>query len=300
MKPGILLLALFAVTAAILAAPRLIPQADPGTRELESDGRTRTYVVRHPEKTKGDLKLPVLIVLHGGGGNAKNAEEMTQLTPFAAKNNFIVVYANGTGARRSPFLTWNSGNCCAYAYENKVDDIDFISKMIDALVKDENADPKRIYVTGMSNGGMMTHRVGVELSDKVAAIAPVAAALNCDLQTGSPVPILMIHGDADQHVLIGGGKTTKGVEADRIDTSLEHGVAWWLKRNKNSSEGETIQEGILTTTTHTGKAPVKTVVIGGEGHTWPGGKAWRNAADQPTQEVSANRLIWDFVKQFER
>ena len=299
MKPGILLLALFAVTAAIFAAPRLIPQADPGLRALESDGRTRTYVVRHPEKTKADQKLPVLIVLHGGGGSAKNAEEMTQLTPFAAKNNFNVVYANGTGARRSPFLTWNSGNCCDYAYERRVDDIDFISKMIDALVKDENADPQRIYVTGMSNGGMMTHRVGVELSDKVAAIAPVAA-LNCDLKAGSPVPILMIHGDADQHVLIGGGKTTKGVESERVDLSMAEGVKWWLKRNGNDSEAASTLQGILTLTTYSGKFPVHTAVIAGEGHTWPGGQAWRNAADQPTQQVSANQLIWDFVKQFER
>lgn len=300
MKPGILLLALFAVTAAIFAAPRLSPQADPDTRELRSDGRTRTYVVRHPEKTKSDKKLPVLIALHGGGGNAKNAEEMTQLTPFAAKNNFIVVYANGTGARRSPFLTWNSGNCCDYAYEKRVDDIDFISKMIDALVKDENADPQRIYVTGMSNGGMMTHRVGVELSDKVAAIAPVAAALNCDLKSGSPVPILMIHGDADQHVLIGGGKTTKGVESERVDLSMAEGVKWWLKRNGNDAKAVSSRQGILTLTTYGGTFPVQTAVIAGEGHTWPGGQAWRNAADQPTQEVSANQLIWDFVKQFER
>ncbi len=263
-------------------------------RELEHDGRTRTYVVRRPANASAQAKLPVIIALHGGGGNAANVERMSGLTPFAHAKGVMVVYPNGTSGGGSNMLTWNAGRCCAYAMRNNVDDVGFLSKMIDQLVKNEGADPKRIYVTGMSNGGMMTHRLAVEIGEKLAGAAPIAGALNSPLQAGSPVPIIMIHGTADEHVLLAGGQPKQTLAGPRIDRSMQDGIDFWRERNQASDDPTSKTEGRLTLTTYPGKNPVATAIIEGEGHTWPGGRAGSPRGDRPGQDVNANELMWAF------
>ena len=101
-----------------LAPTRSVAQSDskhPGT--LESGGRTRTYFVHTPPGFQGDEKLPLVMVLHGGGGNADNAEKMSGMSDKADAANFLVVYPDGTGGMGEHFHTWNSGNCCALRRE---------------------------------------------------------------------------------------------------------------------------------------------------------------------------------------
>lgn len=278
----------------VLAAAALQPEPR-GQITVRHDGRDRTALIRIPPQAAAGQRLPALIVLHGGGGSGANAERMTQLTPFSAQKGFIVAYPNGTGAPGTPFLTWNAGRCCAFAMENQVDDVGFISGLIDRLVQDHSADPRRIFVTGMSNGGMMSHRVGVELGSKVAGIIPVAGALNCPLASGKPVSVLMIHGDADDHVLLAGGKPKVGIASSREDRSMQEALDYWVKRNGASPAPQVKTDRLSTTTTHPGPHPVASVVIKGEGHTWPGGRPGSRRGDIPTQNVSANELIWEFM-----
>jgi polyhydroxybutyrate depolymerase len=137
---------------------------------LQHDGRERRYLIHD---YSGDKPAPVVFVLHGGGGHPENAENMSQFDVIAAREKLIVVYPGGTGGMPGGrLLTWNAGHCCAYARENNVDDVGFIRTIIDGLVASGRADPKRIYVTGMSNGAMMSHRLARELPDRIAAIAP--------------------------------------------------------------------------------------------------------------------------------
>ncbi|MFP5356346.1 MAG: alpha/beta hydrolase family esterase, partial [Gemmatimonadota bacterium] len=149
---------------------------------LSHDGRTRRYVVRVPARiARSNALVPMVIVLHGGGGNASNAESMTGFTRKAEREGFIVVYPEGTARGRVPLLTWNAGHCCGHAMEQRVDDVGFINALIDKLQSTHRIDPDRIYVTGMSNGGMMSHRLGIELSQRIAAIGPVVGAVFGDL-----------------------------------------------------------------------------------------------------------------------
>ena len=143
-----------------------------GEERLDLGGRMQGFLVHD---YSGGKTAPVVILLHGGGGNAENTVNMTQFDVIAAREHLITVYPDGAGQTR--LLAWNSSHCCSYARENKVDDVGFISAIIDTLTASHRADPKGIYITGMSNGGMMTHVIGEKLSLKVAAIAPVVGAV---------------------------------------------------------------------------------------------------------------------------
>jgi len=135
-------------------------------------GRLRSYILRLPPAMPPG-GVPLVLVLHGGGGNGVNAESMTDFTSLARAKGFIVAYPDGSARGRGGLLTWNAGHCCGYAMQSNVDDVGFLSALIDDLRSRYPIDSKRVYVTGISNGAMMAHRVGRELPQKVAAIAPV-------------------------------------------------------------------------------------------------------------------------------
>ena len=195
-----------ALSACASAPP---PAADtPGvitTERMVRGALTRTYQVHD---FSGGKKAPMVIVMHGGGGNAANAIMMTQFDVIGRREHLIVVYPDGSAGPLVPNLeTWNSGHCCAQAMRNKVDDIGFLSAVIDKMVAAGKADPKRVYATGMSNGGMESHRLGIELGDKIAAIAPVVGALFGDEDPPKrAVPALIINGADDRIVPREGGR----------------------------------------------------------------------------------------------
>jgi polyhydroxybutyrate depolymerase len=155
---------------------------------LRHDGRVRTYLVHLPASYSKDKTWPLVLVLHGGGGNGEQVAKMTGFSRKADQEGFIAVYPNGTGLWQNRFLTWNAGNCCAYAYENRIDDVGFIRALIGQLRKDYAVDDRRIYAAGISNGGMMSYRLACGLSDLIAAIGPVAGAQNIDCKPAQPSP----------------------------------------------------------------------------------------------------------------
>ena len=161
---------------------------------------TRRYLVRAPGGlTRTSAPIPLVIVLHGGGGNAENAEQMTGFTRKVEPERVLVVYPEGIGRFKTRPLNWNVGHCCGHALEKRVDDVGFISALIDKLSARYPVDPARIYVTGMSNGAMMSHRIGSELSPRIAAIAPVVGALfGDDAPPPRAVSALMINGLLDK------------------------------------------------------------------------------------------------------
>jgi polyhydroxybutyrate depolymerase len=272
---------------------------------LTHAGMTRTYrlyiptlyVVQKPEA------VPLVIVLHGGGGNAENAALVTGFSQKANKEGFIVVYPNGTSwIGRNIFLTWNSGNCCGYALENNIDDVGFIKALIEKLKQELPVDPKRIYVTGISNGAMMSYRLACELSDIIAAIGPVAGALNVkDCRPAHPVSVVIFHGMNDVHVRYNGGKSLKMAEnRERTDTPVSYAVSFWTKNNRCSATPETEEKGRLIKKLYTGGLSGTEVLfytIKGGGHAWPGGKKTGYIdADEPIYGVPATDLLWEFFK----
>lgn len=274
---------------------------------LTHDGRERRYLVHD---FSGGRTAPVVIVMHGGGGNAENAINMTQFDVIGARERLIIVYPDGTARRPGVrLLTWNAGNCCAAALEDKVDDVGFLSAMIDRLVQSGRADPTRVYVTGMSNGGMMSHRAGRELSGKIAGIAPVVGALfGGEPQPSGAVPALIIVGATDRVVPNAGGPLQlRGAIGDRsaADKPTAPAIAqaeYWAQAN-GCGQPQTTRTAASVKTTWSGcrsGADVVYQLVANNGHSWPGGRPGREGADVPTQAFNASEEIWTFFSRQQR
>lgn len=283
-------------------AGKAVPE--PAQRQyITHDGLKRSYVARAPDEAlQGRQRVPLVIVLHGGGGNAANAEAMTGFTAKARKEGFIVAYPEGSSRRGDKLLTWNAGHCCGYAMENRVDDAGFINALIDKLIADYPVDPERVYATGMSNGGMMTHRLGIELSHRIAAIAPVVATLFGDeRRPPHPVSALMINDMLDASVPHRGGPPG-GRFANAWDgTPAKPAVAqaqFWAAANGCADDPAQQERGTVIVRQYrcpAGRA-VEIHLLRDNGHAWPGGQAGSRLGDTPSAALNATEVIWDFFK----
>jgi polyhydroxybutyrate depolymerase len=298
-----LILAVVATAITLDAQGRRGAVADSAERTMSHGGRQRTYLV-HDFGRGGPA--PLVIVLHGGGGNAANAVKMTGFDRVAAREGLIAVYPDGTAGRaRGRLLTWNAGHCCASAMEAKVDDVGFIGAIIDTLVSSGRADATRVYVTGMSNGGMMTQRLGRELSSKIAAIAPVVGALFGDEPPPqAPMPAFIIVGAEDQTVPPGGGSLKLRLllgSASSADRDVAPAIAqatYWARHNGCGEPVRThtaVSDKAEWTACRSG-APVIFHSVAGSGHAWPGGEPGRAGAAQPTKAFDATEEMWAFFK----
>lgn len=152
----LVLLAMISPTMGCRARPASQGDTIAGRQVIRHDGRDRTYVVRVPvDVGRSRDGVPLVLVLHGGGGNASRAETITGFTDKAEAEGFIVAYPEGT-SRRRPLLTWNAGHCCGYVMEQGVNDAGCISALIDELASRYPVDLDRVFVTGMSNGAPRT------------------------------------------------------------------------------------------------------------------------------------------------
>ncbi len=272
-------------------------------RTLVHGGRERTYLVHDFGRGR---PAPVVVVLHGGGGNAQNAVRMTGFDRIAAREGVIAVYPDGTAGRdRVRLLTWNAGHCCASAMIGKIDDVGFIRAIIDILVSSGRADATRVYVTGMSNGGMMSHRLGRELSTKIAAIAPVVGAVFGDEPPPqSPMPAFIVVGAEDQTVPPAGGPLQlrallgRGSAADRDVAPALAQATYWARHNGCGEPTRTQSTASSKTewTNCRSGAPVVFHSVAGNGHAWPGGEPGRTGAAKPTSAFDATEEMWTFFK----
>lgn len=277
--------------------------AGPIDRSLVHDGLTRTFKVY--DFGRG-TPAPAVIMLHGGGGSADNAMRMSGFNQIAAREGAIAVYPEGTSGRLGlPLLTWNAGHCCAAAMENQVDDVGFIDAVIETLVASGRADDSRIYVTGMSNGAMMAHRLGRELSPKIAAIGPVVGAVFGDEpEPHAPVPAFIVVGADDTVVPPDGGPLQlRGLLGNR--SAADHDVApaaeqatYWSQHNDCGEPRRSSTPAAETTTWAPCRsgAPVVFHRVLDNGHAWPGGEAGRPGAPQPTTAFDASARMWAFFE----
>jgi polyhydroxybutyrate depolymerase len=181
--------------------------------------------------------------------------------------------------------------------ENKVDDVAFIRAMVQKIDRDFGIDRSRIYATGMSNGAMMSYRLGCEAADLFAAIGPVAGALNIPCRPSDEVAVIIFHGTEDLHVPYEGGTGPKSL-VERVDRPVSHAVSTWSAANGCSRETRKTTRGSVIKQSWTGcreGTEVTLYTIEGGGHSWPGGvEPRRSWADPPTQEISASEELWKF------
>jgi|GEM_PF-100307 len=287
---------------------KLLPELERQT--LVHDGRQRSYFVHYPGNRLPAEPKALVLVLHGGGGaDAREMARRTGMNRIADREGFIVVYPMGINGQ------WNDGRGKTFrrAQDNTdVDDVGFISAVIDTLGAKGQADPRRVYATGLSNGGMMTYRLGIELGNRLAAIAAVIANLPETMsgrKPARPLPVLIMNGTDDRMMPWNGGAVrVLGREYGTV-LSTDRTVRYWvgaadlpLKPRTRTLE-DRIQEDRCTVEVDEYREdsnPVEVVLyrINGGGHNLPGG----NTPDRPLllgrkcMDIDGMEAIWSFFK----
>ncbi|MES2797198.1 MAG: PHB depolymerase family esterase [Bacteroidota bacterium] len=267
---------------------------------LTVDNRIRYYLLNLPPNFNEGSDFSLVIALHGGGGKSTQMETDYLLTEKANAANFAIVYPEGVKSDGILKLqTWNAGTCCDYAVENKIDDVKFISLLIDEILKKyPKINPKKVYATGMSNGAMLCYKLACELSNKIAVIAPVAGtmATNERCNPARAMPMLIIHSKLDTKVPYSGGTGIFGYYFPPV----ENGINNWLFNNNCKSDSKTIKNYEKYTLTSWGNCTDNSTIefyfTNDGGHSWPGGLHNREVADEPSKAFIANDIIWEFFK----
>lgn len=263
-----------------------------------SGGIFRTYRLYKPAIYTGTTPRPLILNLHGYTSNANSQQLYSNFMPIADTANFLMVCPQGTkDGSNQPY--WNAGFSTT-----QVNDIAFLSALIDSLDLTYNINLNRVYSTGMSNGGFMSHTLACELSNRITAIASVTGGIfttqygvNC--HPTRPVPVMQIHGTADGTVPFAGNMSQGMMPIDSV-------VKYWVTKNNcnpiatfsnvpntNTSDGCTAEHykyngGNLGSTVELYK------IIGG-GHTWPG---FPFGGVGTNMDINASKEIWRFFNKY--
>lgn len=259
---------------------------------LSHGGRLRRYGLHVPPGAEGVAGMPLLVVLHGGGGSGEQAQLATGLGDRGVRAGFVVAFPDGTGPLRSRLLTWNSGGIATHAADHDVDDVGFLRAVVADVQKRVAIDPTRVFAAGHSNGGMMCHRLAREAADVFRGIAVVAGAMDFTaVDTDAPIAVLLVHGTGDDHVRYEGGapRASIGRSGDREDASVQQAIDYYVARNALRGYPETQRDGKVRCDTYgiaraggESTTPLRLVTLEGGGHTWPGSaEKVRVLADTP-------------------
>jgi len=300
-----------AIVPSILAAILLLGATEACARQTGSpvqmtvqvDDAGRTYLVAAPADT--GVAVPLVIALHGGGGNAQTM--VPRWIETAQREGFAVAFPQGVG--RTPNAgTWNAGGCCGFAMTSGSDDVAFIAAIIDDVARTRRIDPARIYVTGLSNGGMMSHRIGIALAPRIAAIAVVSGAMFGDEPVPLvPLPVLIMHGVRDDIVPFNGGQSPMQLVArsqSRPFREANYAVDFWRKADGCDPTPSNTVNGDVTVETYAGCASSSEVVfyrLASAGHTWPGPVVPEAGLERARyDEIDATEIIWRFFSAHSR
>lgn len=262
------------------------------------DTQYRTYQLHLPLGYNDNESYPLVIALHGGFGAGPQLENQSQLSAKADAEGFIVVYPEGVQNILN-IRTWNGGSCCGYAVNNNIDDVGFISNLIDSLQTDYSVNQSRVYATGMSNGAFLAYKLACELSDKIAAIAPVAGSMNVEVCNPSrPVPVIQIQSKLDDNIPYLGGNGN-GV-SNHYNPPLDSVLNVWATTANCTNANDTTYIGNDFTSVIWSDCDchyqINYYLSEDGGHSWAGGNA-TGIGDPVSNYISANDLMWDFFEQ---
>ncbi len=284
------------------------------------DGQgTRAYAVYIPE-TGGDAgALPAILSLHGGGGSPMMQAATSQLVKLAHQQKTALAFLEGSG----PIQTFNAGACCGYAKDNAVDDVRYVNAVLDDMAVAGIVDMARVYATGFSNGGMMSHRLACAAADRIAGIAAVGGGSGEFDQDANhyytcsptrPLPVLHIHATNDRNYPYEGGPGD-GLSPTHY-YSIDSTIADWRARNNVTAQATEERVTATTTCYHYAVAAQLSLpsarvtlckvdpldvfdeeneIVFGGGHSWPGGvRSISPTSDSPVMDFVANDYIWKF------
>ncbi len=278
-------------------------------QELQVQGRK--VLVHLPAGYDATRPAPLVLAFHGGGGWAEFMadDEKYGLQKKADAAGFVVAFPNGYSKMPGgKFATWNAGGCCGDARDRTVDDVAFVRAAVTAIKGRYSIDASRVFATGMSNGGMMSHRLACEAADVFRAVASVAgtdATANCT--PSRPIAVLHIHAKDDDHVLFNGGA---GPGAFRDESkvmnfvSVPETISRWVQRDHcTASPQRTLEKAGAYCESYSGCAggtQVQLCVTETGGHSWPGAASVRRGKEAASQALDANDVIWRFFEQASR
>jgi polyhydroxybutyrate depolymerase len=271
----------------------------PGERFLMVDGVERRYLMHVPPDWAKQTQGAVILMLHGAGGTPEHAGA-SDLNRYADRKGFLVVYPEGLDH------AWNDGRPIS---GRTADDVAFLSALIDELVQKYSANPRRVYVTGISNGGFMSFTLACRISDKIAGIAPVAASMGVGQMEGChprhSISVMMINGTADPIVRFDGGQTLHGKGSE--SESVRKVVEFWRSQVCGSKQVPVKHESLPDVDRSDGSTvevervqcpdgEVVTYAVKGGGHTWPGTPQYmpRAVVGNVNRDFSASAAIVDF------
>ncbi len=287
--------------------PNIMTPSRSRAESLESGGLKRTYRLYIPDSLPNDPPVPLVFVFHGGGSNALEAEGMSKFSRIAFREKFIVAYPDGVGHN------FNDGRTGAdlAPHSDNVDDVAFVEDMFAAINAKHPIDPRRIYSTGISNGGMMSHYLAARITHRIAAIAPVvggiAEPVAANFHPSEPVSVLIIQGTADPIVFYHGGKVQGGDRGSIIDT--DKAVQVWIEKNGcrktpvvSEIPDQEFDDGchVFVSKWSGGRddSEVWLYRVDGGGHTWPNGPQYlpEERIGKLCRDFDASETIWDFFK----
>ncbi len=307
------------VLAVIYLASFLLPVARAQRASFVLESLKRSYRIHIPPYFDKSVSVPLVIVLHGRGGNGEGMILVTRkgFNVLADRDGFIAVYPDGIG------LNWNDGRMDEEAndraHRENIDDVGFISALIDTMIIDYNTDPKRIYVTGISNGAIMSYRLACELSDKITAIAPVDGnipyLLPHECSPSRHVSVLAINNTEDPIVPFEGGNIYGSIHKVNLGKvlSVDESIRFWVDHNLCSTtpvvtnvpdsdpeDGTSVTRKLFRN--NNDGTEVVLYAIDGGGHTWPGGFQYLPAfiIGKTCRDIDANEVIWSFFKKHSR
>jgi polyhydroxybutyrate depolymerase len=264
------------------------------------DGETREYQVHIPNSYDGTKAVPLVLVFHYYTGSPQTMADLSGFNAVSDSNGFIVVYPAGIDT------AWHFN---LSQYDRHIDDLRFVSSLIDRLVKELNISEKKIYAAGFSDGAGMTHSLACRLSDRIAAAAMVATPFSQLMEDSykplQPVPVLIIQGTVDPICKFGGGAV--GIQGVNITTlPIRALVNYWIGYNGCSTTPKTnalprINDGtkvdVEKYTSNSDTGEVIFYVIEGGGHTWPGGNPRLIGVGITSKTFSASQVIWQFFSE---
>lgn len=282
---------------------------------IRVDESDRRYTIHVPPGYDGKKPAVVVIMLHGGGGTGKAAAYETGWAVKADRAGFLAIFPDAMPpepAKRSSFARnpqlWNDGSDRFYPNQKAVNDIRFLSALLDDLASRFTIDPKRVFVSGFSNGASMSFLAGAQLSNRIAAIAPVAGA--CWLESPvleHPVPMIYITGTTDPLNPIEGGVPKLATGAgDHVRAKpkppVRESILKWAEALGCPMKPKSISDingvRIETFTPCRDGAEVVYITVDGLGHTWAGGRSLlpELMVGRQSDKIKATDVIWAFFE----
>ena len=287
------------------------PEIVNGTFDYQSE--QRVYSLHIPDSFDGTESAPLVVFLHGGGGNSQSAQNFTNFNEVSEDNGFLMLYPQAGFEFPAGSFIWADGRGLAPDVQG-IDDVGYVNNLIDFLETQYNINEDKIYLCGFSNGSFLTQKIAFEANSQFAAIGTIGGTMSEDLfENNSPnraIPMIYIFGADDPFVPYDGGFVSGKMDFDPV-VGIEEAVDFWINNNNcqttlpkvnlpdlNASDNSSVR--VFEYINGDSNSRVKYYEITGGGHTWPGVLLPNQNLGNVNMDIEASKELWEFFNQFAR